>query len=198
MTATPTNIEIWRELSRGSSVHVASDFGAIVRSERLPLILGRMSEIGGVVIAAMANDELHGYATLVPSSALAGERWGNLPDTFELGSVEVARSSRGRGIGTALLAKIESTVPIEHLAVFARGFVSHWDTAVAALSPVEYRRMLLRMLGRIGFQRWETTDGEVAAHPLNFLAVRAGLDVPSASLLALTERAYANGRHPWW
>jgi hypothetical protein len=58
--------------------------------------------------------------------------------------------------------------------------------------------MLLRMLGRAGFERWETDDPEVEEHPMNFLAVRAGLQVPSGSLLALAERASAMRRDLWW
>jgi acetoin utilization protein AcuA len=194
--ATSARIEVWRDRSRGEPVRPAADFGAIVSSERLPAILDRIIDLHGVVIAALADDELRGYATLVPAAALARERWENLPDTFELGSIEVARSSRGRGLGTALLAALEATLPIDRLLLFARGMVSHWDVASAALHVIDYRRMLLRMLGRAGFQRWETDDPEVNDHPMNFLAVRAGLGVSSSSLLALTERA---GRSdPWW
>lgn len=195
--ATPARIEIWRERSR-DAVHVARDFGSIVRSERLPAVLVKIADLGGVVIAALSDDELRGYATLVPSSALVGERWESLRDTFELGSIEVARSSRGRGIGTELLANLHSTLPIERLLLFARGFASNWDTSVAALSPIHYRRMLLRMLGRVGFQRWETDDPEVNDNPMNFLAVRAGLSVPSGSLLALVERVSVTQNDPWW
>lgn len=164
----------------------------------MPSLLGRLADLGGVIVAATADHELRGYATLVPSSALTGEGWENVPDTFELGSIEVARSSRGRGIGTALLATLAAALPIEDLLLFARGFVNHWDMALAGLTPVQYRLMLLRMLGRAGFQRWETDDPEVTDDPMNFLAVRAGLRAPSASRLALEERAWTQVRHPWW
>jgi acetoin utilization protein AcuA len=197
MDASPTRIEIWREPPARDGVRVA-DFGSIVRSDRLLPVLGRVADLGGVVVAALAEDELRGYATLVPSSALTEERWENLPDAFELGSMEVARSSRGRGIGTELLGALDATIPIEQRLLLARGFVSHWDMSLAAMSPVEYRRMLLRMLGRAGFQRWETDDPEVNEHPMNFLAVRAGRSLPSASLLAFAQRASESPSDGWW
>jgi GNAT superfamily N-acetyltransferase len=195
--STSARIEVWREPSQGTSLRVASDFGSIVRSERLPGVLNGVAASGGVVIAALSGDVVRGYVTLVPSSALALERWENLPDTFELGSIEVARSLRRHGVGTELLARLHTTLPIEQLLLFARGFAGHWDTALAALSPVDYRRMLLRMLGRVGFQRWDSDDPEVEDHPMNFLAVRAGRDAPSSSLLALAERVLATRSDAW-
>lgn len=188
----PVRIETWHTQAERSA-RVAGDFGAIVRSERLSVVLRKVNDLGGVIVTAVAEDELRGYLTLVPSSALATERWENLPDTFELGSIEVARSSRRCGIGTQLLGRLCATVPIENLLLFARGFVSHWDLGAAALPPVGYRRLLLRMLGRAGFQLWETDDPEVNEDPLNFLAVRTGLSAPAASLVAFAQRASCDG-----
>jgi hypothetical protein len=144
-------IETWHRQA-GASARVVSDFGAIVRSERLPAVLRKVNDVGGVIVAALAEEELRGYLTLVPSSALAGERWENLPDTFELGSIEVARSSRRGGIGTRLLDRFDATLPVEKMLLFTRGIVSHWDLGFTALAPVDYRRLLLRMLGRVGFR----------------------------------------------
>jgi acetoin utilization protein AcuA len=175
------------------SARIASDFGAIVRGERLRAVLCGVSDVGGIVVGAFAGDELRGYATLVPSSALARERWENLPDTFELGSFEVVRSSRRQGIGTELLGRLHATVPIDNLLLFARGLVSHWDLAFSPLPPIGYRRLLLRMLDRVGFQRWETDDPEVNEHPLNFLAVRTGLSAPVSSLVAFADCSSRGG-----
>jgi len=188
-----TRIEIWREAP--GAVRVASDFIAITRSDRVPSLLQTVASAGGVVIAALGDGELRGYATLVPASALARERWEHLPDTFELGSIEVARSQRRRGIGTELLSSLQGSLPLEQLILFARGFAGHWDVAAAALPWVEYRRALLRMLGRAGFERWDTDDPEVLDHPLNFLAVRVGRDAPSSSMLEMARCALASS--PW-
>jgi acetoin utilization protein AcuA len=198
MHAGSTTIQIWRGLAAHAPVRIAGDFGAIVRSAEMPSLLGRIAAADGIVLAAVDGDELRGYATVVPSSALAAERWENLPHTYELGSMEVARSSRESGIGTALLSKLAATLPLEHILLFARGLVHHWDASLAALAPSGYRLMLLRMLGRAGFQRWETDDPEIAEHPPSFLAVRAGLEAPAASILALRERAVTYTRDPWW
>jgi GNAT superfamily N-acetyltransferase len=180
-------IEVWRSVPE---ISIAPDFGAIVTSARVPGLVDDVGEHGGFVLAARTNDELRGYAALVPSSALTRERWENLPDLFELGSLEVARSARGQGIGTSLLSAIAGALPVDDLLLFARGFVSHWDLArEGAPAPVAHRRRLLHMLGKIGFQRWDTSDPEVTDHPLNFLAFRAGQAAPAASVLAFAERA---------
>jgi acetoin utilization protein AcuA len=179
---------IWRGPRDLDGARVAADFGAIVRSDRLPAVFRGIFERGGTIIAA-ADDELRGYAALVPSSALKGERWEALPDLFELGSIEVARSSRGRGVGAALLSTLGDALPLERVILFARGIASHWDLPFTELPLVEHRRKLLRMLARVGFQRWDTDDPEIGDSPLNFLAVRAGLRAPSASLLAFAQRA---------
>jgi GNAT superfamily N-acetyltransferase len=186
---TTAHIEAWREPPRATFVPVAFEFGAIARGERLPSLFASLAARGGIVIAALAGDELRGYATLVPSSAIVRDRWENVPDTFELGSIEVARSWRGRGIASELLATIQATLPIDQLAIFARGIAAHWETERAALSGYHYRGMLLRLLGRFGFRRWDTTDPEVVDMPLNFLAVRIGAIVPAASLSAFARVA---------
>lgn len=188
-------IEVWDEagaaLRRG--LPRDEDFGAFVRSERLPTLLDGVTSHGGIVLAAVDGAGLRGYAALVPSRALEPGRWKDMPDLFELGSLEVARSERGRGIGSELLEAIAGELPLDSLLMFARGFVSHWDIGGAGLepaTPVQRRRQLLRMLGKIGFHRWDTTDPEVNDHPMNFLAVRAGANAPSSSVLALAESAY--------
>lgn len=170
--------------------NAAPDFNAIVRSDRVPALVESVTARGGVVLAAVTGAQLRGYAALVPSSALRHERWENLPDLFELGSLEVARSWRGQGIGTELLAAIAASIPVDSLHVFARGFVSHWGIERDAAEAHERREQLLHMLGKIGFTRWDTTDPDVCEHPLNFLAVRAGRDASSTSLLAFAEMAY--------
>jgi len=196
--STAPRVEIWRGREVPTAPRVARDFHAIVRSEALPRILTDVGHASGIVVAALGGDELRGYATLVPSSALTRERWENLPDAFEFGSIEVARSQRGRGMGTALMATLDACLPLERLILFARGFVNHWDLAFADRPPILHRRTLLRMLARVGFQRWDTDDPEVNDHPLNFLAVRTGLQAPSESVLQLCERARGEARHPWW
>lgn len=189
-------IEVWRAPESATRSVAPTDFGAIVRSERIPALVANVTAHGGLVLAAVSQAGLRGYAALVPSSALRDERWENLPDLFELGSLEVARSARGRGVGTELLAAVASSIPLESLHVFARGLISHWDLAWtneldAAVTARERRAQLLHMLAKIGFALWDTTDPEIGAHPLNFLAVRAGRAAPSTSLLALAESAYS-------
>jgi acetoin utilization protein AcuA len=174
-------IEVWRELPM---IRVSPELHAIVPAERLSDLLDDIVGIGGTVLAAVGDGELRGYATLVPSSGLTHERWENLPDVVELGSIDVAPSARRRGVGTALLAELAVTLPLERLLVFARGIAYHWDTEGTGLAHTAYRAMLLAMLRRCGFERWMTHDPEIRDHWMSFLAVRAGSDVPPASLAA--------------
>ena len=191
-------VEVWRHPRRLDVTSIAGDFGAIVRTERLPRLLEGIARLGGVVLAAVEEEELRGYATLVPSAALTRERWENLPNTFELGSLEVARAHRGRGVATKLLVTLQTSLPIEDMILFARGFCSHWDLGLTPTDPLAYRRRLLGMLAKLGFQRWDTDDPEVCENRLNFFAMRAGLAVPTASLLAMTERIGLQRGEPWW
>ncbi len=183
-------MEVWRTQT-AAPLRVANDFSAIVHSRKLPAALERIVGMGGTVVAAVDGDELSGYATVVPSATLVRERWQDLPDAFELGSIEVARSSRRHGIGSALVERLEALLPVDRMLLFARGMYGHWETEAAMLSAFEYRGMLLRMLRRAGFERWDTQDPEVLDHALNFLAVRAGRDAPAASVAAFARCAAA-------
>src|SRR5262249_509161 len=125
--ATSMDVRIWRKASDLRRVRIAPDFGAVVSSDVLEPVLRAGFGFDAITTAAQVGDLLVGYATLVPSSALVDRRWGDLPDTFELGALEVARSWRRRGIATALLASLDRCIMLEHVVVFARAFVSQWD-----------------------------------------------------------------------
>jgi|SRR5580692_3179984 protein-disulfide isomerase-like protein with CxxC motif len=84
-------------------------------------------------------------------------------------------------------------MPVEMLILFARSFVSHWDTAGTDLPPMRYRRMLVTLLDRIGLTIEDTDDPEVTDHPLNLFAVRYGKNVDS--YLASTQIRALAQRH---
>jgi acetoin utilization protein AcuA len=85
-------------------------------------------------------------------------------------------------------------MPVEMLILFARSFVSHWDTAGTDLPPMRYRRMLVTLLDRIGLTIEDTDDPELTDHPLNLFAVRYGKNVDSSSLKAFRKSLRARER----
>lgn len=186
------DIQIWRTPEALDGVEVAPDFTAVVRSARLRETMAAGLASGAVVISAVVDRVLCGYATIVPSSALEA-RWRDLADVSELGALEVARSARRRRIGTSLLAALGDALPLSSLVLMARGVVHHWDFTEADIHPIRYRRLLVGMLARVGFLPRRTDDPEIVEHPLNFLAVRFGERAASASLLAFAEREVPRG-----
>ena len=181
-------LEAWRDPSALAGVRVAPDFAAVVRSPALPRVLASCLAGGAVTVAALSGGELCGYATVVPSSALVGERWHDLPDLCELGALEVARSARRRRIAIDLLDALQATLPASAWLLMARGACGSWDLDAAGLAPRGYRRMLIGLLARVGFAVQPTDDPQVAEHFFNFLALRAGADVPGASRRAFEQR----------
>ena len=181
-------IQTWREPAELASVRIAPDFAAVARSAVLPGVMRGCLATGAVVIAALEGQELCGYATVVPSSALAlSERWHGLPGLCELGAIEVARSARRQRVGSALLDALETALPLDALIVMARGSFDSWDFYATSLAPHGYRRMLLGMLARIGFAPRRTDDPFVEQSWYNFLAVRMG-DAASGAFLEFEER----------
>lgn len=158
----------------GPTMHVADGFGAIASTARVPVLVDTVLAHGGTVLGAIVDGELSGYAAVIP----AVDHWAGLPDTYELGSLEIARSSRRRGLATALLAALGDAIHLDRVIVLARAMAGHWDFEQTRLSAYGYRGLLRRVLARQGFEFRETSDPEVLEHPLNFLAVRTGARVP--------------------
>lgn len=197
MPASEPFIQVWRDAGDVETAAVAPDFHGIVRSDRLKETMRRSLSAGGVIAAAVAQGQLHGYATLVPSSALAGERWQDVPDLHELGAIEVARGARGQGLATALAGAIGRCLPVERLVVFARAVAGHWDPEGAGLTLPRYRRMLIRLGLEAGLSHHDTDDPMVTEHPASFLLARVGREVPAASMLAFLSRLRQRRAHAW-
>lgn len=185
---TDVRIEVWREPSALEHVVVRDDFGAIVRSDRLARVMRDGLRDGAVVIAAVEDDTLCGYATMVPSAMLEEGRWRALPDVFELGALEVARGARRHRVATRALAALSNAVPLRTSILLARGFFHHWDFEAVGLTPLGYRRLLMKLLAGVGFAAAATDDPDVTDHPLNFLALRYGEEAASLSMYEVARR----------
>jgi acetoin utilization protein AcuA len=174
MFSTASRFDVWCSSSDVNGVIVPPGFAAVVRSERLGKTLASCLDAGSVVVSALRNGVLVGYATLVPSSAAVEAQWRGIPSVWELGALEVAEQARRQHVGAALLNSLPSALPLEQLILFARGLVHHWAYGHAGTSPLRYRTVLVSMLRRVGFEVRQTDDPEVSEHPLNFLAARFG------------------------
>ncbi len=193
-------VERWTSASALDRVAVADDFGAIVKSARLPATMRANLGAGGSVLAALAGETLVGYATTVPVAALSSpeaaplDRWHDLPHALELGAIEVARAARRNGIATALLRSLQRWPDVERWILLAHAVASHWDVDGTGLGWQPYRAMLVRLLARAGFALRATDDPEVREHWLHFLAVRVGAAVPPAAVAAMVARLIMNER----
>jgi hypothetical protein len=197
MAASDPIIQVWRDASDLETVAVAPDFHGIVKSGRLKEAMRRSFSVGGVTAAAVVQGQLRGYATLVPASALAGERWHDLPDAYELGAIEVARSARGCGLATALAGAMGRCLPVERLVIFARAVAGHWDPGGAGLTLAGYRRMLITLGMKAGLSYQDSDDPMVTDHPASVLLARVGREVPIASLIAFLSRLRQDRAHAW-
>ncbi len=169
-------------------VVVAPGFTAIARTERLLATIEHCLDVGSVVVAALEDRMLVGYATLVPSAAAVEARWRDVPDLWELGAIEVSEHARRHRVGTMLMDALDKALPLPSLVVFARGVVHHWAFERVGVSPARYRGLLLDLLRRAGFSLRTTDDPEVQQHPLNFLVARFGERASPATLFSYLER----------
>jgi acetoin utilization protein AcuA len=170
-------------------VTIADDFGAILRGTRLLETMRANLSAGAIIAAALDEGILRGYATVI-DVAPAWRRFAGIPDVTELGAIEVARSSRRRGIGDALLARLRAVPALDDVVTITYGASGHWEPELGGLTPRSYRLMLVRLLGRSGFIVHETDDPDLRGEPLSFLAARFGKSAPPRALLDFMSRLY--------
>ncbi|WP_394842924.1 GNAT family N-acetyltransferase [Pendulispora brunnea] len=154
-------IEVWYRPTDAHAIDVAPGFTSIAKTERLMATIEHCLAIGSVVVAALEDRTLVGYATLVPSAAAVEDRWRDVPDLWELGAIEVAEDARRQHVGTMLVDALQRALPLPSLVVFARGIVDHWAYERGGVTPTRYRGLLLSLLGRAGFSLRLTADPEV-------------------------------------
>ncbi|MFT3770364.1 MAG: hypothetical protein QM820_33470 [Minicystis sp.] len=172
------------DLDAAARLAVAPGFTAIVPSDRLaPRLEGAIRD-GGRVIAAVAQEQIVGYASVVPFRPITWQdeilhrRWEALPAALELGALGIAAPWRRHGVGNRLLAWVVAAEEHADRILIAQALAWHWDLDAAGVPMSAYRRFLMRTLERAGFRVFATDDPEVADHPASFLAARIGDAVP--------------------
>lgn len=134
---------------------------------------------GCVALAISEARVIVGYVTVTLPSE--DERWGrdHIEGLYELGGIEVGRTWRNYGIGSAMMAELFSNGRYDHAIVIATGYRWCWDYEGTGLSLREYRDALHRMMQRYGFQFFDTDEPNIAWYPENALVARIGKHAPA-------------------
>ncbi len=141
----------------------------------------------GRVTVARCDDLLVGYVTFHPPDTF--ERWGEgrIHGILELGAIEVSPAWRSGGVGKALLDVSFRDDWFEDFIVVSTEYYWHWDLQSTGLSLWHYKDMLEHFFARVGFERRDTDEPDIASHPCNMLMVRTGRRV-TGDLLQSFER----------
>ncbi|MGQ9558790.1 MAG: GNAT family N-acetyltransferase [Desulfurispora sp.] len=135
----------------------------------------------GRIYAACHRETIIGYVAFHAPDP--DSRYARHPLVLELGGVEVARSWRRRHVGSALLDYIFSDPYYEDYIVITTEYYRHWDLAGNNMDVWQYRRLLDRFFGRVGFFPQATRDPDILEHPANVLMARPGRRVDLESLM---------------
>jgi len=180
------------KMSRGLGIffHYRYEEASKTRGVLLDLCSGE----GNIVTCAIDGDILAGYVTIVPPEK--GSRWEKLIEEFsreewatseppvcELGSIEVGKDYRRKGLAMALLKFLLEDPSFKRKIVFLRELSWHWDVKESGLSIYEYRSMLFHLFERVGFEYCCTDEEEVSLRGANMFMVRIGDEVPSDAVL---------------
>jgi len=135
---------------------------------------------GGRVAAALAAETLVGHLSLFQPDP--EQRWGRQPQAglLELGTLEVDRAWRRRGVARTLLAAVCADPALESTILLSPQFAADWDLTGTGLAPGAYRQLVLRLFRQHGFADFVTDEPLVAADPKNCLLVRVGRRAPAA------------------
>lgn len=129
----------------------------------------------GLVYIARFEERIIGYVLFHYPSEYS--RWIRHPRILELGAIEISRNWQRRGLAKALLAESFKNPVLEEFVVITTEFHWHWDLKNSNLDVWQYRDMLKRVFGSVGFKRRHTDDPEILEHPANMLMVRMGKNV---------------------
>jgi acetoin utilization protein AcuA len=95
-----------------------------------------------------------------------------------LGSIEVSEAYRERRLATQMLDAAFADGRYEDKVVVAEGVRWHWDLEGSGTTAMEYRRRLVALFARYGFEEASTDDADIRSDEANVLLVRFGGTVP--------------------
>ena len=91
-----------------------------------------------------------------------------------MAALEVSRNYRGMGIAGKIFRLLMQDDFFEDKIAYICGFSWHWDLDGSGLTMAQYRRMMLGLLKRYGFEECYTNEPNVALREENFFMVRIG------------------------
>jgi acetoin utilization deacetylase AcuC-like enzyme len=136
-----------------------------------------------LVLAHTPDGRIAGQVTVCAPEG----RWAALDRVLEL-ALETSRGWRRMGVAGGLLRFALDAPWVEEVVLIAEGYHWHWDTEGAGLDAFGYRRVLVALLGRMGFAVERTDEPDIASSPANVLLARVGRRVPAAAVAAFRAR----------
>jgi len=131
---------------------------------------------GRVSLAVKDDSIVVGYVTC--SYPDKTERWSKLGDLmYELAAIEVSRNYRHLHIGGEMVAVLIEDSFFEEKITYMNGFSWHWDLDGTGLTMSEYRRVMIRLLKKFGFQEQYTNEPNIALREENLFMARTGSKV---------------------
>ena len=151
-----------------------------------PLQHKALIEIAGLedgrIIVIRKEQLVVGYVTFLYPDPM--ERWSEdkIENMIELGAIEVIPSYRGIGAAKKMLQVAFNGDEMEDYLVITTEYYWHWDLKGSGLNVWEYRKMMERMMGSVGFEYFATDDPEITSHPANCLMARVGKRVDAETM----------------
>jgi acetoin utilization protein AcuA len=152
----------------GRFAHYASIIGKLTAFEKIA-----RKKDGRVALALIDGARVVGYGVgCYPGS---DDRWRKLGELmYEMAALEVSRNYRGMGIAGKIFRLLMQDDFFEDKIAYICGFSWHWDLDGSGLTMAQYRRMMLGLLKRYGFEECYTNEPNVALREENFFMVRIG------------------------
>jgi len=134
------------------------------------------SKDGTVALALVEEKIIVGYVT--GSYPDETERWNKLGDLmYEVATIEVSRNFRGMNISSAIVGSVVQDDWIEDKIAYMNGFSWHWDLDGNHVTMAQYRKLMLNLMKKHGFQEFYTNEPNIAIREENIFMARIGARV---------------------
>ncbi len=131
------------------------------------------SKDGKVALALVREKIIVGYVT--GSYPDRTERWSKLGDLmYELATIEVSRNFRGLNLSSALVGSVMRDDWFEDKIAYMNGFSWHWDLDGNQVTMAQYRKLMLNLMKKFGFQENYTNEPNIAIREENIFMARIG------------------------
>ena len=107
------------------------------------------------------------------------DRWARLGRgaMMEVKAIEVGRGWRGHKIANEIMSMLLTHARLEQMIVYMVGYSWTWDLDGSGLTAQQYRNMLIRLFGAVGFLEYQTNEPNLCLKPENLFMARVGEQV---------------------